>query len=98
QFAGDDVEILYYSDDDPNQDFGSLDGEFDESLAVWRAQVDRSREIVAAAASLDDVGTRAQDGASFALRWVLLRLIAEYARHLGHADLLRERADGDIGW
>jgi hypothetical protein len=98
QFAGDDVEILYYSDDDPNQDFDSLDGDFDEALAVWRAQVERSREIVAAASSLDDTGTRFADDTAFSLRWVLLRLIAEYARHNGHADLLRERIDGATGW
>lgn len=97
QFAGDDTGMLYYSDDDPDQDFESLDGDFDEALAVWRAQVERSREIVAAA-SLDDTGTRVQTGERFSLRWVLLRLIAEYARHLGHADLLRERVDGATGW
>ncbi|HWM04848.1 MAG TPA: DinB family protein [Actinophytocola sp.] len=98
QFAGDDVELLYYSDDDPDQDFESLDGDFDEDLAVWRAQCERSREIVAAAGSLDDTGIRRQTGERFSLRWVLLRLIAEYARHNGHADLLRERADGETGW
>ena len=98
QFAGEDVPILYYSDDDPNQDFDSLDGDFDEALAVWRRECDRSREIVAAAPSLDATGTRRQTGDSFSLRWVLLRLIAEYARHNGHADLLRERIDGAIGW
>ncbi len=98
QFAGDDVEMLYYSDDDPDQDFESLDGDFDEALAVWRAQCERSREIVAAAASLDDTGTRLADGSPISLRWVLLRLIAEYARHNGHADLLRERIDGATGW
>lgn len=97
QFAGDDTGMLYYSDDDPDQDFERLDGDFDEAVAVWRAQVARSREIVAAA-SPDDTGTRIQTGERFSLRWLLLRLIAEYARHLGHADLLRERADGAIGW
>src|ERR1044072_7942127 len=55
-------------------------------------------ETVAPAASLDDTGTRFADGTEFSLRWVLLRLIAEYARHLGHADLLRERIDGSVGW
>jgi len=97
QFAGDDTGMLYYSDDDPEQDFESLDGDFDEAVAVWRAQVERSREIVAAAAP-DDTGTRIQTGEAFSLRWVLLRLVAEYARHLGHADLLRERIDGATGW
>ena len=46
QFAGDDVPMLHYSEDDPNQDFDALDGDFDEALAVWQAQVERSREIV----------------------------------------------------
>jgi Protein of unknown function (DUF664) len=98
QFAGDDVPMLYYTDDDPDQDFDSLGGDFDEALAVWRRECERSREIVAAAPSLDATGTRRQTGESFSLRWVLLRLIAEYARHLGHADLLRERIDGATGW
>jgi Protein of unknown function (DUF664) len=64
---------------------------------VWRAQIERSREIVASA-SLAATGTRARTGERFSLRWVLLRMIAEYARHLGHADLLRERIDGATGW
>ena len=98
QFAGEDKPLLYYSDDDPNQDFDSLDGDFEEALAVWRRECERSREIVAAAPSLDATGTRRQTGESFSLRWVLLRLIAEYARHNGHADLLRERIDGATGW
>ncbi|GAB3469067.1 DinB family protein [Actinophytocola sediminis] len=97
QFAGDDTELLYYRDDDPDQDFTSLDGDFDEAVAVWRAQVARSREIVAGA-SPEDTGTRIQTGERFSLRWVLLKMIAEYARHLGHADLLRERVDGAVGW
>ncbi|HEX2133733.1 MAG TPA: DinB family protein [Actinophytocola sp.] len=97
QFAGDDTGMLYYSDDDPDQDFDRLDGSFEDDLAVWRAQVERSREIVAAA-SPEDTGTRIQTGDEFSLRWVLLRMIAEYARHLGHADLLRERIDGAAGW
>jgi uncharacterized protein DUF664 len=99
QFAGDDGELLYYSDDDPNQDFDSLDdGDFEEALAVWRRECDRSREIVAAAPSLDATGTSRQTGELFSLRWTLLRLIAEYARHNGHADLLRERIDRSTGW
>ncbi|MCT2584783.1 DinB family protein [Actinophytocola gossypii] len=97
QFAGDDTGMLYYSDDDPEQDFESLDGDFDAAVAVWRAQVERSREIVAGAAP-EDTGTQIQTGDAFSLRWVLLRMIAEYARHLGHADLLRERIDGATGW
>ncbi len=96
QFAGLDVPMLYYSDDDPNQDFESLAGDVSEAFAVWRRECARSREIVAAA-SLDDTGVTKRDGQPFSLRWLLVDLIAEYARHNGHADLLRERLDGATG-
>ena len=52
---------------------------------------------MAAAASLDETGIRRRTGEPFSLRWLLVDLIAEYARHTGHADLLRERIDGAIG-
>ncbi|SFD02919.1 DinB family protein [Streptomyces aidingensis] len=97
QFAGEDLPHLYYSDDDPDQDFETLDGDFNEALAVWRAECERSREIVAAAASLDETGTHAASGNPVALRRILVHAIAEYARHNGHADLLRERIDGATG-
>ncbi|MFC4085220.1 DinB family protein [Amycolatopsis samaneae] len=97
QFAGEDLPILYYSDDDPNQDFERLDGDVEAAFALWRAECERSREIVAAAGSLERTGTRRGTGEPFTLRWLMLRMIAEYARHLGHADLLRERIDGEVG-
>jgi hypothetical protein len=97
QFVGEDVPMLYYSDDDPNQDFDDLDGDVAEALAVWRAECERSREIVANAASLDETGTHAATGNPVSLRRVMVHLIAEYARHNGHADLLRERIDGATG-
>jgi len=89
--------MLYYSDDDPGQDFDSLEGDIEEAFDVWRAECQRSREIVAAAASLEETGTRRSTGEPFSLRWLMVRLIAEYARHDGHADLLRERIDGATG-
>lgn len=97
QFAGEDVPMLYYSDEDPNQDFDALDGDTEEDFAVWRAECQRSREIVAAAVSLDETGIRRRTGEPFSLRWLMVHLIAEYARHNGQADLLRERIDGAIG-
>jgi hypothetical protein len=96
QFAGEDLPLLYYSDDDPDQDFDSLDGDVDEAFAVWRAECDRAREIVAGSA-LDQTGTRLATGEPISLRAVLVNMIAEYARHNGHADLLRERIDGTTG-
>jgi hypothetical protein len=98
QFAGRrEVPLLYYTDEDPNQDFDDLGGDPAEVLAVWRAECERSREIVAAAPSLEATGTTEQ-GRTITLRWVLLHTIAEYARHNGHADLLRERIDGATGY
>ncbi|WP_354639290.1 DinB family protein [Kitasatospora camelliae] len=98
QFAGEDVPLLYYSDDDPDQDFDRLDGDVSQALAVWRAECERSREIVAATPSLDATGTHRASGQPVALRRILVHMIAEYARHNGHADLLRERIDGSTGY
>ena len=97
QFAGKDIPLLYYSDDDPSQDFDRLDGDVSEALAVWRNECQRSREIVAATPSLEQTGTVMATGQPVSLRRVLVHLIAEYARHNGHADLLRERIDGATG-
>jgi hypothetical protein len=97
QFAGEDVPLLYYSDDDPSQDFDDLDGDVADAMAVWRAECERSRVIVAGASSLDETGTHAATGNPVSLRRVMVHLIAEYARHNGHADLLRERIDGATG-
>lgn len=96
QFAGDDVPMLYYSDDDPDQDFERLDGDVRAAWEQWHTECARSREIVDAHA-LDDTGTRVRDGAPISLRSVLLKQIAEYAQHNGHADLLREGIDGATG-
>ena len=97
QFAGEDVPMLYYSDDDPDQDFQSLDGDVAEALAAWRAECDESRRVVAETSTLDATGTVGRTGEPISLRAGLVKMIAEYARHNGHADLLRERIDGAVG-
>ncbi|MFJ1707270.1 DinB family protein [Kitasatospora sp. NPDC088346] len=98
QFAGEDVPMLYYSDEDPDQDFERLDGDPQEAFALWRAECARSREIVAAAASLDETGVHRASGDPVSLRRIVVHVLAEYARHNGHADLLRERIDGATGY
>lgn len=95
-FAGLDLPMLHYSDDDPDEDFESLDGDPFEALELWRAECERSREIVESASGLDAVGVRERNG-SYSLRWLMLRMIAEYAQHDGHADFLRESIDGAVG-
>jgi uncharacterized damage-inducible protein DinB len=95
--AGEDAPPIYY-DRDTNRDgdFDDVDGaDPDEAFATWRAECDRSREV-AAGMGLDDTGTLRPEhgGKAVSLRWVLVHMIEEYARHNGHADLLRERLDG----
>ncbi len=65
------------------------------AFAAWQAECDRARALVEAAESLDVTGMRG--GTQFSLRWVMVHMIEEYARHNGHADLLRERIDGSAG-
>jgi hypothetical protein len=97
QFAGERLPMLYYSDDDPDQDFERLDGDVQEALALWRAECEVSRGIVAKTASLAQTGTEVRTGLPVSLRVILVKMVAEYARHNGHADLLRERIDGAVG-
>ena len=56
---------------------------------------DESRAVVAAAESLDVLAAAADGPVS--LRWIMIHMVEEYARHNGHADLLREQIDGSVG-
>jgi Protein of unknown function (DUF664) len=86
----------YYTDDNPDADFDDVDvAGVAEAFETWRAKCADERARVAAAPSLDATGT--QDGKEFSLRWIMIHMIEEYARHCGHADLLRERIDGAVG-
>ncbi|MFD7977364.1 DinB family protein [Streptomyces sp. NPDC059071] len=76
-------------------DFDVDDADVDEAFAVWHEECARAREIVAAAPSLDVTGSHGDE--TYSLRYVLAHMIEEYARHNGHADLLRERIDGTTG-
>jgi len=96
-FAGEDLPARYSSGDDPDGEFDNVAVELaDEGFAAWHEECGRARRIVAAAPSLDATGRRA-NGEVVSLRWILLHMIEEYARHNGHADLLRERIDGAVG-
>lgn len=88
---------------------GNLDGfaleperELDEATAAWQAEIARGRELIADA-PLDDSGRLSEQEAShvgdqgISLRWIMVHMIEEYARHNGHADLIREQVDGVTG-
>jgi hypothetical protein len=86
-------------DADPDWDFhtaGSM--EPDQLRDRYRQACERSRQVVSAASGPDQLSAKPlADGRHFSLRWVLLHLIEETARHAGHADLLREGIDGSVG-
>ena len=103
--AGQDAPRLFCSDTDRDGDF---DGAVPDPQVVadawnaWRAEVGFVTQFVAEAPSLDITGDdplnrHGSGGGPMSLRQVLVGMIEEYARHMGHVDLLRERIDGRIG-
>jgi Protein of unknown function (DUF664) len=103
--SGEEVAEIYCSERNRDGDFDLLDSApVAEVFARWKSEIEASQAITAAR-KLDAVGTRVRRTAEartgeteeFSLRWVLIHMIEEYARHNGHADLLRERIDGAVG-
>jgi len=93
--SGQDAPGLFWSDDNEDGDFDDVDpARAEEDLETYRGEVEAAREL-ARDRSLEDTGTRR--GQQVSLRWIYLHMIEEYARHNGHADLLRERIDGATG-
>jgi uncharacterized damage-inducible protein DinB len=97
QFAGADLGPLYwYTGDDPDHDFNGVPtADVAADFAAYQEEVLAARST-AAGRSLDDQFV-SRGGVTIDLRWIYLHMIEEYARHNGHADLLRERIDGTTG-
>jgi hypothetical protein len=97
-FLGRECEYPWSESGDMEADFKIFPGETIESIvALYDDECAKSREIVAAA-SLDDVAVKARrTGGHPTLRWIMLHMIEEVARHNGHADILRELLDGKTG-
>jgi hypothetical protein len=81
------------TEEDPDADFRAEGVPMADLLAGYAAETARCDEVIAAAPSLD---ATAPNG-TYSLRWIVVHLIEETGRHLGHIDLLRERADGMVG-
>ncbi|MBH5338071.1 DinB family protein [Streptomyces pactum] len=97
--AGQDAPALFSSPDDPDGDFDGATpgpGAVGAAWEAWHSEVAFARRFAAGAPHLDVTGEDGWRG-TVSLRWVLLHMIEEYARHNGHADLLRERIDGATG-
>ena len=87
---------LFFVDGLDDRELYPLDeADWSEDLATWTKECDMSREH-ATRFDLDHVGARR--GKDVSLRWIYNHMIEEYARHNGHADLIREMVDGAVGW
>ena len=82
-----------YTDDGPEWDIDADESMLQDSLAAWEREKKHADERIGGHPSLDSVGA----GNGYSVRWNLTKLIGEYARHNGHADLIRERIDGRTG-
>ncbi|MHC5906445.1 DinB family protein [Streptomyces sp. S6] len=97
--AGEQAGPIYYSDADPDGEFHLTEQDtWAEAHATWQREIEAAREQ-AARFALDDLsqGKSRFTDEPFTLRWIYTHMIEEYARHNGHADLLRERIDGATG-
>ena len=96
RFAGEDVPDLFGLRDNPGADFlGTADADPAADIALLRGEIEAVKETVRDR-GLDETLT-SPSGEVYTLRWVYLHMIEEYARHNGHADLIRERIDGATG-
>ncbi len=88
---------IYWTPQDEDGEFtGVDDADVAEAFATWRTQSELSRRACDGL-PLETVGRRKRNGSDVTLRWIQVHMIEEYARHNGHADLLRELVDGTTG-
>jgi uncharacterized damage-inducible protein DinB len=96
--GGEDVPDLYVTPEDEDAEFtGAVTADVAASFADWQTECELARKAVAAAPSLDVLAAKPTRSGTATLRWIMVHMIEEYARHNGHADLLRERIDGATG-
>jgi uncharacterized damage-inducible protein DinB len=94
--AREDIEHLWDYTGNDDADFAPLDdANWEADLLTWQAECDAARGVTKSR-GLDYTGERR--GQPVSLRWVYNHMIEEYARHNGHADLIRELVDGAVGW
>jgi uncharacterized damage-inducible protein DinB len=96
RFAGEAVTPIYLREDAPDAAFEEADPEWAEQDFARLADEQAASRRAVAGASLDDTFQHPRHG-TMQLRWIYVHMIEEYARHNGHADLLREAVDGVTG-
>ena len=96
-FGREEIGFLYSSDPNPDGDFNDVDAaDAEADFATFATEVELARKA-AAGHSLDETFFHTRRNVEMSLRWVYVHMIEEYARHNGHADLIRERIDGATG-
>ena len=98
-FAGDEIPTPPWTDEDPDADFRIEPHESTQQIIdMYREACERSRAITEDATSLDQPAKNPSPRRrGIKLRWILMHMIEETARHNGHADILREMIDGSTG-
>jgi uncharacterized damage-inducible protein DinB len=95
--AGEEIDRIYGGPDNEDGDFEDVAGaDAEADFATFRAEVAACDEAVAGR-SLDDTFVSPRSQRDISVRWVYFHMVEEYARHNGHADLIRERIDGVTG-
>ncbi|MFC0601465.1 DinB family protein [Streptomyces palmae] len=94
---GEDIPLVWSAEGDFQAAYDADGASRTEAFDAWRTEVEHARRIEAAAESLEVTGYQPRWGETVSLRLVMHHLIHEYARHNGHADLLREGVDGTVG-
>jgi uncharacterized damage-inducible protein DinB len=96
-FLGQDLPWIYCTEESPDGDFDDLaNADPPADFATFKAEVEAA-DKAAAGRSLEDTFFHQRRKSEMNLRWIYVHMIEEYARHNGHADLLRERIDGVTG-
>jgi uncharacterized damage-inducible protein DinB len=95
--AAEDIPLVWSAEGDFQAAYDASEETRAGAFEAWQAEVDCSREIEASAKSLDVTGHQPRWDEDVSLRFVMLHMIHEYARHNGHADFLREGVDGTVG-
>jgi hypothetical protein len=95
--AGEDIPLVWSDQMDFQAAFDLSGASGPDAFLAWQTEVEHSRQIERAAASLDVTGYQPRWDEDVSLRLVMLHVMLEYARHNGHADLLREAIDGTVG-
>ncbi|MER5811457.1 DinB family protein [Streptomyces sp. NPDC002033] len=92
-----DVPLVWSDDFDFQKAYEASDADSATAFGAWRDETEHARRIERQAPTLDLVAHERRRGFDVSLRWVMLHMIHEYARHNGHADFLREGIDGTTG-